>query len=345
MKLENEMEDWSVEEPKPLIEEPPVEGNPYLIDSPSSVCFSGGRTSGKMLFEILSAFKGELPSDIKVCFENTGKEREETLEFVHEVEQRWNVPVVWLEYNDTFNIEDYISTSGKLMNRRRPWTKEDLADPKQRGFRIADFKTASRNGEPFDMMLAYYAEFRATIKNDEPILPTVPSRICTTHLKIKINTRYMQSLGYDYFDAIQGIRYDEPRRWAKMMALNAKGNERYNNVLPLYDARIVKKHVMEFWSDQPFDLKLDPESYAGNCDFCFLKNTDKIVNLMRLRLEKTGGEIPADIQWWVDKEANAGMTFRQNRSYSGLVQIAQSGLVLPPSEEPAIDCVCGAADD
>jgi hypothetical protein len=144
---------------------------------------------------------------------------------------------------------------------------------------------------------------------------------------------------------VQGIRFDEPRRWAKMMAQNEKGNERYNNVLPLFDAEIVKADVMRFWKEQPFDLQLDPESYAGNCNFCFLKNDDKLVNLMRLRLADTGGKIPPDIQWWIDKEAEAGMSFRQKRTYAGLIQIAQSGIFIPPSLEPSIDCVCGAADD
>lgn len=57
------------------------------------VSFSGGRTSGLMLRRMLDS--GE---DFITCFENTGKEREETLQFVHEVERSWRVPIVWLEY-------------------------------------------------------------------------------------------------------------------------------------------------------------------------------------------------------------------------------------------------------
>jgi 3'-phosphoadenosine 5'-phosphosulfate sulfotransferase (PAPS reductase)/FAD synthetase len=298
-----------------------------------------------MLFEILAAFNGKLPPDVHVAFENTGMERLETLDFIHEVETRWNVPVTWLEYNDRFNVEDYRKVDGTLADRRRKYTAEDLGDPDKRGFKIVTYETASRKGEPFDAMLSYYREFREVIKGEGPILPTVPSRMCTTHLKIKTNTRWMMSMGYDYFDAVQGIRADEPRRWTKMMAQNQKGNERYNNVLPLYDAGVVKADVFNFWKAQPFDLQLDPESYAGNCNFCFLKNTDKIVNLMRLRLVETDGDIPPDIQWWIDKETEAGMNFRQNRTYAGLVQIAQSSVIVPNSLEPSIDCVCGAADD
>ena len=322
-----------------------MQSNPYKVGSPTSICFSGGGTSGKMLFEILAAYDGQLPPDVYVAFENTGMERLETLDFIHEVEMRWGVPIVWLEYNDRFDVEDYRKADGSLAERRRKYSTDDLIDPAKRGFKIVTYETASRKGEPFDAMLRYYAEFRRIVKSDPPILPTVPSRMCTTHLKIKTNTRWMMSMGYDYFDAVQGIRKDEPRRWAKMMAQNQKGNERYNNVLPLYDAGVVKADVFQFWQSQPFDLQLDAESYAGNCNFCFLKNTDKIVNLMRLRFAETDGTIPPDIQWWIDKEEEAGMSFRQNRTYAGLVQIAQSNVLIPASLEPAIDCVCGAADD
>lgn len=297
-----------------------------------------------MLFRILEEFGGVLPPDVHVAFENTGMERPETLDFIHEVETRWNVPITWLEYSDVFDINDYRKTDGTLAERRRKYTQVDLADPQKRGFKIVSYETASRDGEPYDAMLRYYAEFRRTVKHTGPVLPTVPSRMCTTHLKIKTNTRWMMSLGYDYFDAVQGIRFDEPRRWAKMMAQNSKGNERYNSVLPLYDAGVTKADVSGFWRAQPFDLQLDVDSYAGNCNFCFLKSDDKLVNLMRLRLAETGGEIPRDIQWWIDKEAEAGMTFRQKRTYSGLVQIAQSNITVPVSLEPSIDCVCGSPD-
>jgi 3'-phosphoadenosine 5'-phosphosulfate sulfotransferase (PAPS reductase)/FAD synthetase len=61
------------------------------IDGPALISFSGGRTSGYMLWHILDAYDGKLPDDVHVCFANTGKEREETLRFVHECGSRWGV--------------------------------------------------------------------------------------------------------------------------------------------------------------------------------------------------------------------------------------------------------------
>ena len=55
----------------------------YRVEGPALISFSGGRTSGFMLWHILDAYDGKLPDDVHVCFANTGKEREETLRFVH----------------------------------------------------------------------------------------------------------------------------------------------------------------------------------------------------------------------------------------------------------------------
>lgn len=97
--------------------------DPFRIDGPALVQFSGGRTSAYMLWRILQAHGGALPDDVKVAFENTGKEMPETLNFVRDCGERWDVPIVWLEY--------------------RPG-----------GFAEVDFETAARSGEPFDAMLA-----------------------------------------------------------------------------------------------------------------------------------------------------------------------------------------------
>ena len=84
------------------------------------ISFSGGRTSALMLRRCLDA---GLNDDVHVLFANTGKERNETLDFVHEVATRWSVQVVWLE--------------------RDPATK----------FRRVTYQTAARAGEPFERLI------------------------------------------------------------------------------------------------------------------------------------------------------------------------------------------------
>ena len=82
-----------------------------------------------MLKKILDAYKGKLPKDIVVCFANTGKELEETLEFIHECEKRWKVKIHWLELD--------IATTSPI------WRSKEVS-----------FKTASRNGEPFEKLIS-----------------------------------------------------------------------------------------------------------------------------------------------------------------------------------------------
>lgn len=97
--------------------------NPYLIEGPAVISFSGGRTSGYMLRQVLDV---GLQPDVHVLFANTGVEREETLRFVHEIEMRWDVPVYWVQ-------------------RRR---EGDITDIEE-----VTYHTAAREAEPFTQLI------------------------------------------------------------------------------------------------------------------------------------------------------------------------------------------------
>lgn len=58
--------------------------DPFSVDRPTALSFSGGRTSGFMLRKMLMAHGGQLPPDCHVVFANTGKEDEATLRFVQD---------------------------------------------------------------------------------------------------------------------------------------------------------------------------------------------------------------------------------------------------------------------
>ena len=49
--------------------------DPFLLDTPAAIHFSGGRTSAYMLRRHLDAYGGTLPEGVRVVFCNTGKER------------------------------------------------------------------------------------------------------------------------------------------------------------------------------------------------------------------------------------------------------------------------------
>lgn len=76
--------------------------SPYPITGPAQIGFSGGCTSGYMLYHILEAHGGHLPEGVHVTFQNTGKERDETLDFIHEHQRHWNVPITFLEFDGVY---------------------------------------------------------------------------------------------------------------------------------------------------------------------------------------------------------------------------------------------------
>jgi len=69
-------------------------GNPFkLPEGNVQIAFSGGRTSAFMLKQIIDA-NPDWPSDrVQVTFQNTGREMQQTLDFVRGVETRFGVPV------------------------------------------------------------------------------------------------------------------------------------------------------------------------------------------------------------------------------------------------------------
>ena len=87
--------------------------NPFLFDEPAIISFSGGRTSGLRLWSILQAHGGSLPDNIKVCFANTGKERE-ALDFVQACATHWTTPITLLEYDSAQEHSDCLRTAGVL---------------------------------------------------------------------------------------------------------------------------------------------------------------------------------------------------------------------------------------
>lgn len=97
--------------------------DPFLVDGPTCISFSGGRTSAYMLWRVLQSNNG-LPTDAVVCFANTGKEDEATLRFVRDCADHWRVPITWLEYR-----------------------------PEVPRFAVVSFDTAARAGEPFESLI------------------------------------------------------------------------------------------------------------------------------------------------------------------------------------------------
>lgn len=281
--------------------------NQFKLTGPTALSFSGGRTSGLMLWLVLQNNK---PEDIArwlvVCFANTGKEDEATLRFVRDCALYWNVKIVWVEYRND-----------------------------EAGFAVVDFETASRDGEPFE----------AIIKKRN-YLPNPVTRFCTVELKIRAMHKYLKTLGWhegDGWDQMVGIRADEQRRVSKIRARPSPETTKETMVMPLADAGITVKEVGDFWESQPFNLELPTykgRTLAGNCDLCFLKPAGQVASLIA---EKP----PRAIWWAKMEalalaSKPSGAVFRSDRpSYAQMARYAQQQQDMFNHEEEAIACFCG----
>lgn len=265
--------------------------DPFKIIEPTVISFSGGRTSAYMLWRVLQSNNG-LPDEAIVCFANTGKEEEETLKFVNDCAINWNVPIVWLEYI---------------------WDEE----PNKR-FKVVNFETSSRNGEPFE----------AVIKSKK-FLPNTMMRFCTQEMKIFTINRYMKSIGYNDFVVSVGIRADEPRRVAKIAA-NKYG--KYEKITPLASANVSEQDVWHFWNNNNFDLELPKTSGASNCDLCFLKGTKILTSLIQQK--------PSRAEWWIKQEEMIGARFSKDKpTYKEMLKFTKDQINM--FDDETIPCFCG----
>ena len=239
--------------------------------------FSGGRSSAMMVSQM------DL-SNVVVIFCNTGKEMPETLDFVRDCEAQWGVPITWLEYRS------------------------------KREYEVVGYETASRNGEPFNQLIA-----------DKNYLPNMVARFCTSELKVLTIERYLKDQGFSDWETAVGIRADEPRRVAKM-------RQKEGYLTPLADKGVTSSDVINFWKTQSFDLKLPSSGFYSNCDLCFLKGYGIKQSLVN--------ENPKLADWWVDQEEKIGARFRSDQpAYKDMIAVSGSQSDLWGYE--SIECFCG----
>jgi len=171
-----------------------------------------------MLRRIQQAHGGVIPEGLEVVFANTGKEREETLRFVHDVGTRWGIDIAWVEWRDT-----------------------------EAGFERVGMNSASRNGEPFEALI-----------RKKQRLPNWSERWCTGFLKVSAMHAYLKSRGYEvgHFTEVIGLRADEGARILRGTERAKKDGRQVH--YPLGVSRIFKADVMAFWAQQDFDLQLAP---------------------------------------------------------------------------------------
>jgi 3'-phosphoadenosine 5'-phosphosulfate sulfotransferase (PAPS reductase)/FAD synthetase len=291
----------------------------YHIKGPALISFSGGRTSAYMLHEILRAHNGKLPDDVVVCFANTGKEREETLRFVHECGSRWGVSIHWLEF-----------VPG--------------------GFEEVCYNSASRDGAPFEKLInkkGYLPNAVTRFCTSE--LKVRPMKAFALslgwgHWSNVIGLRYDE--GHRIIK--QHIANDQRKeRWTTAMPMASAKHTKRGHVLPFWLGGNIDPRALIEPLPQGFDLGL--RDYEGNCDLCMLKSRGALKRLMR--------DHPGMSEWWQARERTigtkasaSGAKFTTEYSYADLerevrTQPFMTGLL--DDEEYDVECglTCLPMDD
>ena len=204
------------------------------------VNLSGGRSSGRMLRQLLDDGRFVRERDFAV-FTNTGSEMPQTLDFLRDIEKRWDVPIVWLEFR-----------------------------PAPERFARVNYETAARNGEPFAA---------AMLEPPCGAIPMVVKRLCTIKLKVEVCDRWLKSVGIDDPIKALGYRADEPQRKAR--ALARPDEQRFIFPLienGIYREDVIKWwRQQEFDLALPIE---GGQAKHGNCDLCFMKHESVVAELI-----------------------------------------------------------------
>ena len=277
--------------------------DPFRIESPTCISFSGGRTSAYMLWRVLQA-NGGLPADTVVCFANTGKEVEATLRFVRGCATHWQVPIHWLEYRPT--------------------------DP---GYAVVDFDTASRKGEPFEALIRK----RQYLPNPVARGCTSALKIRTMHRFL----RRQGWTDWDQFIGIRADEQRRVAKIRARGHSTESTHE--TMCMPLAEAGVTVRDVSAFWQAQPFDLELltvNGRTLEGNCDLCFLKPRGQRLALIKARPEAAVWWIRMESLNLASRPS--GARFRNDGpSYADLARFAADQGDLFDAAEEAIACFCG----
>lgn len=177
---------------------------------------SGGRTSALMAWMLWQKFKDVY--EMIFVFANTSREKEETLQFVYDLQTKFGLPIVW--------VEAVVHHGSRKASTHR----------------VVDFFTAKRNGEVFEEVIKKYG------------IPNTKFKHCTRELKTNPIRSYARSIGwgnYLQYTTVIGYRADEPKR------VNLVKAEEKRQWYPLFEWGIKKSDVAVFWKKQSFDLMLE----------------------------------------------------------------------------------------
>jgi 3'-phosphoadenosine 5'-phosphosulfate sulfotransferase (PAPS reductase)/FAD synthetase len=277
--------------------------DPFKIEGPTCISFSGGRTSAYMLWRTLQANDG-LPSEAAVVFANTGKEDEATLAFVQECSERWNVPITWLEYQ--------------------------YDEPR---YRVASFDDASRAGQPFEALV----KRRTFLPNVVARFCTVELKVRTMRRYLKATgwTEWDSWLGIraDEPRRLARIANNDYGKYEEKYAPLGVAGIGAADVGAFW-----RKQSFDLGLPN-----MNGVTMHGNCDLCYLKPAAQVLSLIREKPERAIWWAQMETRVQSSSHATGdGARFRNDRpSYAEMARFAADQTDMFNPNEEAISCFCG----
>ena len=223
---------------------------------PHIVKFSGGRSSGMMLLEMLKRHALQPERGDVIVFNNTSAEHPATYEFARKMkvvaERTYNIPFFWIEYQ---SHEEAGKHGWQRKSSYRLVNEYPYSETNTNGYRY--------KGEAFEEMISLNC-----------FLPNVQNRICTQTMKIFITNAFLS----DWLAQKTGIErlghYGESARMTDDNVVNAHrayGGNTPDDILLTKRAFVRKSHFVReqaFWrnftsSDMRFNNRAIKESVIG----------------------------------------------------------------------------------
>lgn len=277
--------------------------DPFKIDGPSCISFSGGRTSAYLLHRVLES-NGGLPDDAFVLFCNTGKEEEATLEFVRDLSERWSVPITWLEY-----------VQGGL-------------------FTTTTFDYARRNGEPFEAIIEQRG---GVLPNPRSRYCSSEMKTRTMHRFIRSKGikewDTMIGIRADEQRRVAKFRFnphpETPAEYVRIPLADA--------FVSAHDVGAFWK-AQPFDLKLP---NMNGKTMHGNCDCCFLKPAAQVLSLIQEKPSRAVWWAAQEKKAEQFATGN-GNRFRDDRaSYAQMAKFTAVQADAFDQDEEAIACFCG----
>lgn len=277
--------------------------DPFKIDSPTCISFSGGRTSAYMLWRVLQS-NGGLPEEAKVCFANTGKEDEATLCFVRDCGEQWDVPITWIEYLS-----------------------------QEPGFKVVTFETASRSGEPFEEIIVK----RNYLPNPVARFCTVELKIQPEHKYLKS----LGWTDWDNMVGIRADEPRRVAKIRANPSGGKSGPERVMPLADVGITKNDVGNFWRSQSFDLGLPNHNGVTMHGNCDLCFLKGANQILSLIAEKPERAVWWAGMENSITNAKIKNGGR-FRSDRpSYAEMAKFTADQRDMFDANEEGIACFCG----